>query len=749
MHIEGVLYEEIVAALLDAFDIDTFAHMLRAHLGTGVRLDAVAPPKANFTMIVRATVDWAQREECVEELVAAAKRANPHNRRLQALPDNYIDVAPPTAAHVNWQPVVDTLLPLLLPHVWSKQDRQALLVDAFYTTRRREMYAIQLDGDAHAFATHCLRTIIDMDAGMLLPLVDALTERYGTADQASLTAIRRDIQILLSGRQTATYVGGAQPALVLTFTPQAAQFAHTLRENLARHGHYCHASVAHAKGSDAWLAQTAHDVSWSQAVIAAIGADGWDDRWLKVELLAACDKRKPIIIINTGSQNDAPLPGFLPPDSPLIAFGADPEAGFRTLLALLPTPQYAATPPMWTGLEPDLLRRVAEYDYMDRLKLAELQHVAHYTPLAGEARLRRTRAGRAALPLVAAGVEYAYRPWAQAHVEAVTEVQRFQDAIPQLKAIRQAMLLGEPGAGKTTTLYRLAADLIDAALLDRMAPIPLLVRLGNWKDPDESFDAFLQRSVGSLGADLPQRLKANRAALLLDGLNEIPADQHTQKYARLKAFLGSNRHVMAIVTCREHDYPAERDLGIDRVTVEPLAAPQIHAFIHAYLDAKMGREAAESLFWKLAGSAAEGWYTQFVNDVGQTLDEPLRTFWLDDQLPAGVSWGWFADNNSYWERWVRDREQPTSLLLLAANPYMLFMLLDVYEARGTLPANRGQLFAQFVERLLLREQLFAWDKATATLVRHPSGEALLAGLTQLAFAMQPRRVRLVEGVDYE
>ena len=54
---------------------------------------------------------------------------------------------------------------------------------------------------------------------------------------------------------------------------------------------------------------------------------------LKVELLAACDKHKPIIIINAGSQNDAPLPGFLPPDNPLIAFGAGPEAGFRALLA--------------------------------------------------------------------------------------------------------------------------------------------------------------------------------------------------------------------------------------------------------------------------------------------------------------------------------------------------------------------------------------------------------------------------------
>ena len=61
-------------------------------------------------------------------------------------------------------------------------------------------------------------------------------------------------------------------------------------------------------------------------------------------------------------------------------------------------------------------------------------------------------------------------------METPAEVRRFEDAVPELKQIRRAVLLGEPGAGKTTTLYKLAADLIDSALLDRAAPVPLMAR---------------------------------------------------------------------------------------------------------------------------------------------------------------------------------------------------------------------------------------------------------------------------------
>jgi hypothetical protein len=64
---------------------------------------------------------------------------------------------------------------------------------------------------------------------------------------------------------------------------------------------------------------------------------------------------------------------------------------------------------------------------------------------------------------------------------------------------------------------------------------------------------------------------------------------------------------------------------------------------------------------------------------------------------------------------------------LATNPYMLFMLLQVYQDKRAVPANRGQLFDWFVERLLLRERLFAWDRAANTVVRQAAGERCWPG----------------------
>ena len=95
-----------------------------------------------------------------------------------------------------------------------------------------------------------------------------------------------------------------------------------------------------------------------------------------------------------------------------------------------------------------------------------------------------------------------------------------------------------------------------------------------------------------------------------------------------------------------------------------------------------------------------------------------------------------------WKRWLRERAQPASLLRLAENPYMLFMLVDVYRASGrSLPANRGELFDSFVETLLLRERLFGINRKRHAIVRAPAGEALLGSLSELAYEMQRRRVQ--------
>lgn len=91
---------------------------------------------------------------------------------------------------------------------------------------------------------------------------------------------------------------------------------------------------------------------------------------------------------------------------------------------------------------------------------------------------------------------------------------------------------------------------------------------------------------------------------------------------------------------------------------------------------------------------------------------------------------------------VRRREvaNPYSLMRLAANPYMLFMLTQVYLVSGELPSNRAALFGQFVDVLLVREGL-AEGMPGSPLRYTAEGEALLSGLGALAWMIQSRRER--------
>ena len=118
----------------------------------------------------------------------------------------------------------------------------------------------------------------------------------------------------------------------------------------------------------------------------------------------------------------------------------------------------------------------------------------------------------------------------------------------------------------------------------------------------------------------------------------------------------------------------------------------------------------------------------------------IRSGW-----PKRCRMGW---NGGEWDYWLRERNHPASLLMLARNPYMLYMLVDVYRAYGrSLPANRGELFDAFVETLLVRERLFELDKQTNSVVRRLEGIVLLNNLTALAYAMQQQRPRAEEAAE--
>ena len=58
------------------------------------------------------------------------------------------------------------------------------------------------------------------------------------------------------------------------------------------------------------------------------------------------------------------------------------------------------------------------------------------------------------------------------------KIQQYEDIQSAFSQVSRAVLLGEPGAGKSTTLRKLASDQIERAKTDPEAAIPLFISLG-------------------------------------------------------------------------------------------------------------------------------------------------------------------------------------------------------------------------------------------------------------------------------
>lgn len=248
------------------------------------------------------------------------------------------------------------------------------------------------------------------------------------------------------------------------------------------------------------------------------------------------------------------------------------------------------------------------------------------------------------------------------------------DSLPETKKIdniQQAVtdhnkfvLIGDPGAGKTTTLRRLALEMAQKRLEalksgDTTPPLPFIAYLPRWADEPTAAD-FIRRqwSQTNMGGDVGRELQSGQVRLYLDGLNEM-GGKGKNKAVLLREWLQSAdgaRHV--IITCRQADYHDDLDLKLPTVLVEPLTDDQIREFAVQYLS----KEQAGPFLEKL----------------------PLPDFIL---------------------RWQHEETERRSLIHLARNPYLLAALALIFEAGGDLPRNTGALFHKLVMVLWERERL--------------------------------------------
>nr|WP_242044672.1 NACHT domain-containing protein [Leptolyngbya sp. FACHB-1624] len=129
------------------------------------------------------------------------------------------------------------------------------------------------------------------------------------------------------------------------------------------------------------------------------------------------------------------------------------------------------------------------------------------------------------------------------------------------------LILGKPGAGKTTTLLELARALVRRAIADPSEPMPFLLNLSSWKDPKQSIRDWATRKLirgwGSarISSDLSERwLEAQKFLPLFDGLDEVEPELQPVCIQAINEFLNSAYCPTHIVVCsRQEEYELHPD----------------------------------------------------------------------------------------------------------------------------------------------------------------------------------------------
>jgi predicted NACHT family NTPase len=229
-----------------------------------------------------------------------------------------------------------------------------------------------------------------------------------------------------------------------------------------------------------------------------------------------------------------------------------------------------------------------------------------------------------------------------------------QERIPALEAVERhdkLMILGKPGAGKTTFLKWLALQCNGGKFnQDR---VPLFVTLKEFAETKGQPDllSFIAKQLTECGIENglvvgEKILQAGRSIVLLDGLDEVKAQDHDRVLNTIRQIAEKFDASQFVITCRI--------------------------------------------------AAKEYIFEQFTEvEVADFDDEQIADFarkWFQQKDPVKA------------EEFPQELEDNPGLQELATNPLLLTLLCLVFEAGGQFPANRAELYKEGLDVLLKK-----WD----------------------------------------
>ena len=149
---------------------------------------------------------------------------------------------------------------------------------------------------------------------------------------------------------------------------------------------------------------------------------------------------------------------------------------------------------------------------------------------------------------------------------------------------RSLLILGEPGAGKTTTLLELAREMIDRAEKDPTEKIPVVFNLSSWTDPTQPIADWLVEGLRA-NYNIPKKIailwvENDVIFLLLDGLDEVASERRAACSEAINSYL--DEHLVPVaVCCRKEEYEAlAAKLKLQSaVLLQPLTPEQIDWYL--------------------------------------------------------------------------------------------------------------------------------------------------------------------------
>jgi predicted NACHT family NTPase len=160
------------------------------------------------------------------------------------------------------------------------------------------------------------------------------------------------------------------------------------------------------------------------------------------------------------------------------------------------------------------------------------------------------------------------------------------------------LILGAPGAGKTTTLLQLAIELIDRAQKDDKQPIPLLLNFSSWTDDKPTLADWLLAELQSkygVSVDIgKQWIDRQQLLPLLDGLDELDLNRQARCIQAINRRLEGYKPPKHLVICTRLEQYKSCNAWL-RLNGAVYLRPLTDAQIQQYLISARSRELWESI----------------------------------------------------------------------------------------------------------------------------------------------------------